>query len=175
MERENIAEWRNLEDSALKILRTGEPNASLRFIQLLIIPSFEPVIAYDVHDVSRKDHPKNYLARYTCWRRDIDAEKFRTPLERLKYPRPLKPTFESKSFSITSKAVVEILDRFRTVSIPTFINRSALGLDGTAYEVEIGDQLQGCRFHWWEEQPAEWQALRTAFQSTLQQLSKLSK
>jgi hypothetical protein len=174
MEREHTEEWLGLQGLALETLRASSHKDGIRCLQLLVMPSFEPAISYEIYKALSRRQLRGYFAVITRWRRDVDAEKFRTPIERLKYPRPLNPTFESKSFELTPEFVNGILDRFKAVSVPALTDMETLGLDGTIYEVGLGDSFHWSRFHWWEELPAEWQSLHTAFQDTLQELERVA-
>jgi hypothetical protein len=87
----------------------------------------------------------------------------------------LTPTFESKSFDPAAEFADRVLGRFKAVSVLTLTDMPVLGLDGTVYEVGLGDSFYWSRFHWWQVPPAEWQLLCTAFQDTLQELEGTTK
>lgn len=173
MERENQIEWIRFQDTALEILRKIKHERGRRLLQLLVIPSFEIVNSYNIFRIISHNQPTSYLVKTVNWRYDLDLEKFRTPLERLKYPATLVPTLESKSSPITAETVEQILDQFRHISLPMWTDNKALGLDGTSYEIQLGDGFLLSRFHWWHEQPTEWQQLHLAFHQTIMQLKEL--
>lgn len=173
MQPEHVEEWRHLQKTALTTLRAGSREQGVRLLYLLVMPSWEPSINYEIYRTQTRHLPISHLVAVTRWRVDTDAAKFATPIERLKYPRPLTPTFERQSFETSTEFVSVILDRFMAVSIPTLTNTHILGLDGTSYEVGLGNSLVWSCFHWWEKPPSEWQSLGTVFQDTLQELEKM--
>ena len=38
------------------------------------------------------------MASFTIWRSDLDSDKLRAPVERLRHPRDLSPTIEDDTF-----------------------------------------------------------------------------
>src|SRR5580704_12583934 len=93
-----MEEFCALRESAYDTLRFGtliERSRSVPVCQFLILPSFENPFSWDVIKVvSRKEGAQTRLYRST-WRMDVDAHAMSSPVERLKHPRPYKPTLET--------------------------------------------------------------------------------
>jgi hypothetical protein len=85
---------------------------------------------------------------------DVDGDAMRSPVERLKYPRPYSPTIEVNWVLVDRGRVEAILARLREIPIPLVVNHR-VGLDGTTVELSVGNT----RISWWQDLPEEWQAL----------------
>ncbi len=170
MEKQQIEEWRILQEEAIKALRNNSRQEGIRLLQLLVIPAFEPVTSYEILKIRSTRRATKYLGIFARWRRDVDIVKFTSPVEQLKYPALLNPTVEHQDFAITADEVGRILDSFKSVSVPPLAGDYAPGLDGTIYELELNNGLFQSRFCWWNEAPIEWQPLEVVFQSTLSKL-----
>jgi hypothetical protein len=93
---------------------------------------------------------------------DVDLEAMRTPVERIRHPRPYLPTIEADSVPFDESALQATIESLRMTRIPVAISSSRLGLDGTSYELTFGDEFNGVNLRWWCELPDEWSNLRTA-------------
>jgi hypothetical protein len=162
VEREQIDEFSLVRDAALDAVRLGaciDRNNSGRVCQLLVLPSFENLISWDVIKVvSRQSGPQNRLYR-SCWRMDLDYQAFRSPVERVKHPRPFSPTFEKDWVPIDSANLEAILSRLRSIRIPLSPASQVVGADGTSFELEIHDLFCYARIRWWCDMPEDWREL----------------
>src|SRR5688572_8657727 len=70
--------------------------------QYLILPAFDLPVAWDVFVRPRRGYEAEHVLLRTSWRVDLDREKFRTPVDRLRYPYPLVPTMEVHQLSARS-------------------------------------------------------------------------
>lgn len=173
MEKEQQKEWFKFRKAAVELVRAGgQPFGTKRLIQLLILPTFESTVGYEICGPATPKY-NNWLAVMTRWRFDLDVAKFSNPVERLKHPYPLHPTIERATIHTTAGVVETALARFRSLTVPVSSSRDILGLDGTSYEVVLGDFWTSSRFHWWGEAPTEWKPIGTAFQEVLPQLEAL--
>jgi hypothetical protein len=172
MEQEHFKEWQRLQETALTTLRNGNYSQGIRLLYLLVMPSWEPSTNYEIYTTPAWHLSASHVVMATRWRGDIDAAKFDTPIERLKHPHTLTPTFETQSFETTTEFVDGILDKFTAISIPTLTNTDVWGLDGTSYEVGLGNGFVWSCFRWREEPPPEWQSLGILFHDTLHELEK---
>ncbi len=159
MEDEQTAEWYDFQTKASaevsrgrSFLRRGVPRV-FRFCES---PSFEEMTGIEVYDLSLRCDESAYCGIITVWRRDLDREKFRTPVERLKHPRDLEPTIERQEVEIDARWFEGVLERLAKVSIPVRPREAPGGLDGTSYSLEIGDSLGGLELSWWCDGPEEW-------------------
>lgn len=173
MDKEHFEEWGRLRDSTLNILRAGICKHGIRLLHLLAIPTFGPSISYEINKSQKRHEPPSYYLTSTLWRYDIDVAKFDSPIERLRHPQSLPPTLEIQSFEVADEFVNCTIDKFKAISIPMLINTNALGLDGTSYEIGLGEGLIWSRFHWWGNPPSEWQQLGAVFHDTLLSLERV--
>jgi hypothetical protein len=134
--------------------------------QYLILPSFTPPISWDVFLRRHKGYPDNYVLMRTTWRSDIDHEKLRTPVERLRHPYPLTPTIDIYQLPTSSEELKILADELAAVELPIGASPGVAGIDGVTYEVAIGQPpayftfAARCRLSWWCEPPDAWSALR---------------
>ena len=127
------------------------------------MPSFTPHTCCTVYAPLRHANNVQPLASFTVWRNDLDLEKFRTPIERLKYSRDLQPSIEEDSVFLTNNEIDVITQTLRAISIPIFIEPSrVVGCDGTSFEFQADFNFCDASLHWWEDQPQIWRPLTEA-------------
>jgi hypothetical protein len=171
-----MAEFYAVRGSAYEALRFGrliERHRSLFVCQFLILPSFDNPVSWDVIKVaSRKEGAQTRLYRST-WRMDVDERAMSSPVERLKHPRPYKPTLETDWVPVDAVKLDTVLSRIRSIRIPLMLAEASEGCDGTNFELAVGDSFCYARIGWWCQVPKEWQELVPAvtelerlFQST---------
>lgn len=164
MDREQMDEFNALRESAFDALRLGtciDRHRSVPVCQLLILPSFENPISWDVIKVaSRQGGAQNRLYR-SCWRMDLDSQAMSSPVERLQHPRPFKPTLETEWVLIDSGKLTAILARLQGIRIPIAPSSAHAGCDGTSFELAVGDFFSNARIGWWCDLPEQWHELRT--------------
>jgi hypothetical protein len=91
------------------------------------------------------------------WRSDLDLEKFKSPVERLRHPKDLAPTIENEAVWLTGDDIEDFVQRIRGISIPFFLGSpSVVGCDGTSFEFRYDELFFGGSLHWWEDRPLEW-------------------
>jgi len=170
---EDLKEWIEFERNAREIIRRGtvpDSAGTLRLFQLLVFPSFDPAIGWEVFQRRLPSKPVAYYGTHTIWRRDVDGAKFRTPMERLRHPRLLHPTIETKVVELSCALVESILNRFRSLTIPGYVEPGRICLDGTRYEISLGSVFDGARYYWSNDRPPEWKHLSGAALETLRVL-----
>ena len=137
----------------------------MHIFQYMILPSFTPLIAWDVF-LQRRGSDLMYSLVRTCWRKDLDEEKLRTPSERSRHPYPLPPTIELHQVEIDQQTLGGMRNELREIHLPIGAQEWVCGVDGVSYEVAIGDPGYGfplapaCRLSWWHEPPPAWSALK---------------
>jgi|SRR5215468_6216292 len=180
MERSPIDELSQLENEAKLRLRTGASRRGfIREIQALVLPSFEDHRAYELMlSTPRATTPlqerptgtsadnSSVLAVRTIWRKSIDVEKFRDPVERLRHGVSvrLQPTIEEADANVAREQLAALLFRATTLAVPPHIPDSGVGLDGTTYELVFGRLFVQARFQWWCDAPAGWEPLAALLQ-----------
>src|SRR5262249_39052658 len=130
--RELMEESCAVRESAYDSLRLGtliERQRSVPVCQFLILPSFENPVSWDVIKVvSRKDGAQTRLYRST-WRMDVDDQAMSSPVERLKHPRPYKPTLEADWVLVDAVKLEAVLSRIRSIRIPLMLAEALAGCD----------------------------------------------
>ena len=175
MEREVIDDRQRFNNHAKTIVRNGQAQGirgMQRLFQVISLPAFNNVIGWEVCLDSLKPD-KTCWALCTQWHQITDLEKFRTPVETLKYLNRLSPTIEFHQFVVEKFFFESTLERFRSLSVPAFIKAERFGLDGTSYEVNLGDHWAGLRFNWWETPPEPWRQLGEITFEALEKLNRL--
>jgi len=158
VDREQMDEFYAVREWAFDALRRGtaiDRPRSVRVCQFLILKSFENSISWDVI----KDGAQTRLYR-SCWRMDVDSQAMSSPVERFKRPRPYSPTLETHWVLVETEKLEAILSRFCGIRIPLTLATAPLGLDGTSFELAVGDLFCNARIGWWCDLPEEWQELR---------------
>jgi len=134
-------------------------------LQYLILPSFEPCVAWDVFRQRSEGHPDRHILLRSSWRSDLDEEKLDTPAERLRHPYPLVPTVEIHELPVPSEELERLANELAAVMLPLGASTAVLGMDGTSFEVAIEQESRSfasvakCRLSWWHEPPSEWSEL----------------
>jgi len=121
MEAEQSTEFSAVSKLAYEMLRLGtpfDPHRMVPLCQYLILPSFENPIKWEAIRVRSKQDADHTRLNRICWRRDLDSEAFRSPVERLKHPRPYQPTIETNWVPIDQDQMDAILARCRAIRIP---------------------------------------------------------
>lgn len=133
--------------------------------QYLILPSFTPPIAWDVFRRRRRGYDDDFVLVRSVWRSDLDLEKLRSPVERLRHPYPLVPSLEVHQLSAPSAELARLAAELAALRFPIGAPPSVGGVDGVTFEVAIEQPPQyislaaKCRLSWWREPPVEWEGL----------------
>ena len=163
METEQREEFYAIREEAYNGLQSGKYIDRFRSVSVcryLILPSFENPVSWDViRVVARRAEAQTRLYR-SCWRMDIDQQAMRSPIERLKHPRPYTPTIEVNCVSIDRNQVEAVLSQIRFKPIPLAIEHPPAGCDGTSFELALGDFFCNARIRWWCDLPTEWKDLK---------------
>jgi hypothetical protein len=134
-------------------------------------PSFAPSSCWTVYAHCSFAHATTPFAEYTVWRSDIDLEKLRTPVERLKHPKDLRPTIESESVQLSDAALQAIEFAIRDVAVPFFVRGpSVVGLDGTRFEFQYSRTCLLASLEWRENHPEEWRPFTDALFAVIEDL-----
>ncbi|MBL8084790.1 MAG: hypothetical protein JNN26_19360 [Candidatus Obscuribacter sp.] len=162
MEPEQSYEFRCLRDDVVQKMRHHTyVDAATHVFQYLVLPAFTPTIAWDVFRRPRLGHSDDFILVRTTWRSDLDSEKVRTPVERLRHSRPLQPTIELNLLSVPSAELEQLSKELAELKLPIGAASHSYGIDGTFYEIAI-DQSSvysssaKCRLSWWHTPPAQW-------------------
>ena len=145
-------EFHELRNNAAQKLRTGFPRGlgDERLLRLISMPSFHPWTTWELYNVRGSE---SILVR-GIWRADLDGEKLRDPVTRLRYPRILEPTLELSTRQISQEFAQSTLDDLSKMRLPAHPGSVLISLDGTSYELTTGSRLFGeATFCWHENSP----------------------
>ncbi len=163
MDFEHRDEFDAVREAAYANLRSGVftgRHSGLPLCRLLIRPSFENAVGWDVLSLPVPGKPDQVRLFRSCWRMDLDLPALRSPVERFKHPRAYRPTVEMDSTPIDAVKIDGLIRRLQSIPIPIGGRRkSPIGRDGTNYELELGHFFCYARISWWERLPGEWKAL----------------
>jgi len=166
MDQEQHAEWFTMQEAVCdQLRRRTERKGAITLVHLLIFPSFENSRGYQI--LRSKIEPRGGTLIRRVWRRDLDIEKFRTPVERLRHPRHLEPMLEENKLELRPDEVEALESEIKHLYLAARPERRRLGLDGTSYEMAFGDHWSGSRFNWWEQAPEAWEGLERLTQMIL--------
>ena len=181
----NSAErWYAFRSLAVEAVRRGyEPETARdirteRLIQIITLPSFDSVVGWQLYQMGDGKVQDRLVALRSCWSQQEDAQRFYNPVERLtflrlKYLGRLSPALNYFTLILdaaSSEKMKQVIATILSVRLmPSPMDKSS-GLDGTSYEVNIGDSWAGMRLHWWEEAPTEWLPFAEAAMSLLDSL-----
>ncbi len=151
-------EFRLLSETAKQRLRDVPESGSYRQVfSLWVLPSFTPAFRCTVYTPWRCAKGARPFASFTIWRSDLDYEKLRTPVERLKHPKQLTPTIEDDTVWLTDSDIEDFVRRIRNIPMPFYLGpANVAGCDGTAFEFRYDEIMYGACLHWWEDQPSDW-------------------
>lgn len=167
-------EFQLLSDTATQQLENVPEIESYRHVfSLWVMPSFTPCGRCTVYSPWGHTKEKQPFASLTIWRSDLDQEKLRSPIERLKYPQNLVPTFECDDLWLTNAEVEQMEQRIRGISVPLYLGRPSLaGCDGTSFEFRYDELFFGAALHWWENYPTEWRPFTEVVTRIVSELEK---
>lgn len=168
MEQEQVREYGHLQDDIIVKLRHHtfvDGLEAQHVFQYLILPSFTPPIAWDVFRRRRRGHEDDFVLVRSAWWSDLDLEKLRSPVERLRYPYPLVPSVEVHQLNAASGELAQLAAELAALRLPIGAPPSVGGIDGVTYEVAIEQPphysalTAKCRLSWWHKPPVEWAEL----------------
>jgi hypothetical protein len=164
MEKEQAGELKRLESDALVRLRAGvNRKGYIGKFRAIVLPSFDDCHAYEILLPARSADLPGVAAR-TIWRRSSDVEKLRNPVAQLKYGlAPLEPTIEEVQAAVPLEPITNLLSKAGAARIPACIVHHRFGLDGTSYELVLGNGFVEARFKWWCDAPTGWEPISTLF------------
>jgi len=160
VEKEQIDEFMDLQEEALRRLRAGADRPGyVREVQALVLPSFDDSRAYEL--MLGNETANSPLVVRTTWRKLADLEKFRNPVVRLGHGVGvrLQPTIEEVDVNLATGLVSKLLSRASALAVPPHIRNSPVGVNGTSYELAFGRTFVQARFKWWCDAPSGWAQL----------------
>lgn len=161
MEREQREEFVTVREEIYDGLRFGKYiDRSNLICQYLILPAFDNPVSWDLVRINSPTSESQTRLYRSCWRMDEDYRVMSSPVERMKHPRPFRPTIEVNSAPINPTVVDALAVRFQSVRVPLAVARSLIGCDGVGFELSFGSFFYHARIGWWRDLPEEWQELQ---------------
>lgn len=175
MDAEQVKEWQQFRANATETLRNNSfhPKNTIKFLQLLILPSFTASSSFEILKVWNQ--PNEYIFLQNQWNLEADLEKFRTPIERLKYPPRLSPTIENISQPASNEFIQKLLVGLEAIRLPLQSQSKTMGLDGTTFELNLYGNSWSVSYCWWDKPPAEWNGLNVITQIIMDYSNTLQK
>jgi len=150
-------EFRLLSEQAMQQLRNVAASGSYRNVfSFWAMPSFAPWLRCTIYQPAPRKKDRLPFAEFSIWRSDFDREKLRSPIERLKYPKEIVPTFETDILQLVNSDVEQIEQRIRGIFVPLNIRDTITGVDGTNFEFHSEELFDGATIRWWHYGPVEW-------------------
>lgn len=162
MDLEQRQEWDKLEVDAMRLVRAGN-----WYLRLGVFPSFSDPQVLGLR--GSRHHSSKVVWRKWC--RAADAEKLRSPVERLRHPPQLAPTVEERQAIFDSLRAGALIEALSQLALPLVPPATSIGLDGTRYEVLARDGSHSVHLQWWEDTPREWHSLMRWFEAAWRDLS----
>ncbi len=160
MDRVQQKDWIVFRQAAYSALRAGyvaEPAGS-RIIQLLVLPALRgPVCCIETRTLRRQS--SGYLLATLRWEVEQDADRIRAWQTANRLTDRPQPTITSRTQVRHDEIVERLLNQMRSAQIPAWVDDRHSGLDGTSYELALGEAFCYVRYHWWAELPESWQPL----------------
>ena len=182
-------EWEAFRSLALTAVRTGfipkttDGEHAERLFQIVELPSFDTVTGWEIFRITARDanESSRYILARTRWEQKQDVGMFYHPIERLtmlrlKYLKRLSPALTFTMHLLrgdNAREVENASNRLLSTPVPLLLAGKRFGLDGTSYELGVGDSWAGVRFHWWEQTPPEWTILGETVMPLLKTLEGL--
>lgn len=186
MEQEQRIEFEGLQAEALAFLRRGHSKARGFFVvfRLTALPTFSNGTSWELlKDVPPERRPSEgylvpepvYSLAFSRWRWDIDFAKFSSPVERLRHPRSLQPTFETQKWRVDSTSAQAWIDALEALSIPVRMACRSVAIGRpTAYELLFGDSLGGGTINWIEQPLPDWRPFSSGCLKLIEQFEAIS-
>ena len=145
--------------AAVAINATAESGAFTHVFSFWRLPAFDNHTRTTLYSPRPADSSKQPFFTVTTWRRDVDVDKLRDPVERLKHPRVLKPTIEECAINVAPDVVTSIVAELAEISLPVLRpNEGIVGLDGASFRFSFSQGLYALDFTWWSGHPKWWRA-----------------
>lgn len=179
-------QWQEFSERAMQVVRHGYELVRVkglrdrRLVQVIILPSFQPFVAWQIFQRTpgEANASTEYVGLRTEWRHQEDWQKFYSPIEqaatlRLKHLNRLAPALGFFQMQVEADWVQAVDARLAALNVPVIVmQHDGVGLDGTRYELILGDYMAVITFHWWKNGPIEWKALSELTNNIFQTLER---
>ena len=159
MQTQQQQELYKLTDAATQLIETAPESGSFDHVfSYWRLPAFHDLQRTTLYSPKRPDSGKDSFVTITKWRRELDLDKLRDPVERLKHPKELEPTIEEASIVLEPDFVARVVGDLASVSLPSIRpDESIVGLDGIRYRFAFSSGYSSIDISWWCNHPKAWQ------------------
>jgi hypothetical protein len=127
-------------------------------VRSIVLPSFTDARALELVIAEDGEHASAHLGRHVH-ALTIDGPKLGDPVARLAHLRGVEPTMRCDSGPVALDAARQIEAACCAMRVPLDAGEHCQGLDGTNYELQVGDARCGQSLRWWERPPPAWSEL----------------
>ncbi len=162
MDFEQIKEWLRLEHAAEQAVLEGD-----WLVRLDVVPAhgYLEVIGYRIVDDRDHDQTRSgTVLEHRWWDYQVEHEKLRTPVERLKHPRELTPSVRVRRTCALSEEVEALRTCFGAVQVPMETRSNMAVLDGSRRRLVMHGNLTAVSLEWREGVAGAWCDLETVFE-----------
>lgn len=158
MQSEQQQELYRLTDEAADALNAVPESGSFTHVfSYWRLPAFYDHTRTTLYTPNRSDGEKRPFITITTWRRDVDLDKLRDPIERLKHPKFLNPTIEESAFDVSPGSVADAVATLSEISLPALRPiEKVVGLDGIGFRFSFSQGFYALDISWWMERPQAW-------------------
>ena len=133
-----------------------------RVVQLLILPSLlvSAEKSYEIFELTSNGNASGFMGARLIWEHETDRANLKPPPEKSELAHQLEPTISSQIVSLPLEQTTTLVDELTHLHLPVDPSPSdCFVLDGTSYEMTLGDPESWVKYHWWESPPLEWSDL----------------
>ena len=143
-----------------------EDNMINHVAQILEIPSFEDLHSWDVFKTKRFPG-EHFVLYHTVWHRTADEKIFQGI--------PFEPSISITNCELDTHKYRQRIKYLAKAKFTPFIQSDKEYLDGTSYQLAIGEGNEKCRIQWHCEMPKEWGPLKKGFEKLYSFFKKTAK
>lgn len=161
MQREQQEELWRLTEEARKVLDAPvELSGYLpRVFSFWRLPAFHNLTRTTLYAPGCRRESKQPFFTVTTWRRDVDQDKLRDPIERLRHPRILAPTMEESRVEVSTEVVAGLVAELSGIALPVLRpDEGLLGTDGIDFRFSFSQGFYALDLKWWGDGPRCWRA-----------------
>ncbi len=158
MEKNHIQEFQELCQSALQRLNSVAASGSYQCVfSFWCLPAFADQTRVTLYTPRRDKSRLASFVEFVVWKRGVDADKFRTPLDRLMHPGKMEPTIETSTGEVAHELVADVINDLKRVSLPCLRpDEFMLGTDGVGYRFKADQGYFAVDLSWWCDGPTSW-------------------
>ena len=149
--------YRLTEAASVALDEVAESASFIQVFSFWKLPAFHNHTRTTLYAPKRPGTDKQPFFTISTWMREVDLEKLRDPVERLKHPKVLIPTITESTIMVSIEAAAEVVSNLADICLPTLRpTEGVLGLDGIGYRFCFSQGFYGLDLRWWVDLPHSW-------------------